>query len=178
MSVNKSKRLTGAICVTGLSLVVAGLLVTLRQPVQATDAAGVELAGASSHATTAQAKGRKPVPVVTTSTAFATPESADKTPVSTMGRKETTPVVTITGCLEKDDDSYRLKDAVGSETPKSRSWKSGFLKKGAAKVEVVDATNNRLRLQNHVGKRVSLTGTLKDREMRARSVQQVAKTCN
>jgi hypothetical protein len=177
MSVNQSKRLTGAICVTGLSLVVAGLLVTLRQPVQATDAAGVKLA-ASASSTAAQTKGKKPVPVVTTSTAFATSESADRTPVSTVGRKETTPVVTITGCLEKNDDSYRLKETVGTEAPKARSWKSGFLKKGTANVEVVDATNNRLRLQNHVGKRVSLTGTLKDREMRARSVQLVAKNCN
>ncbi len=53
--------------------------------------------------------------------------------------------------------------------PKSRSWKSGFIKKGSAKVDLIDATN-RLNLASHVGYRVSVSGTLTDREMQVRSV--------
>jgi len=85
--------------------------------------------------------------------------------------------VTITGCLERDDNSFRLKETVGENAPKSRSWKSGFLKKGPAPVAVVDASN-RLKLPAHVGERVSVTGTLVDREMQGRSLQRVAASCN
>jgi hypothetical protein len=58
--------------------------------------------------------------------------------------------VTITGCLERSEDSFRLKDTAGAAAPKSRSWKSGFLKKGTAPIEVVDAAH-RLKLTDHVG---------------------------
>ena len=84
--------------------------------------------------------------------------------------------VTITGCLERDADTFRLKDATGANAPKARSWKTGFLKKGAATIEVRDASH-RLKLNDHVGKRVSVTGVLIDREIRARSVQRVGATC-
>jgi hypothetical protein len=84
--------------------------------------------------------------------------------------------VTITGCLERADETFRLKDTTGVDAPKSRSWKSGFLKKGSASIEVVDAAN-RLKLPDHVGQRVSVTGTLVDREMQVRSLQRVAASC-
>jgi hypothetical protein len=61
--------------------------------------------------------------------------------------------------------------------PKSRSWKSGFLKKGAAKVTVVDASN-RLRLPNHVGHRVSVTGTIYEKEMVASTLRMVSSSCD
>ena len=81
--------------------------------------------------------------------------------------------VTITGCLERDDETFRLKNASGEDAPKARSWKSGFLKRSAATLEVVDAANS-LQLPNHVGRRVALTGTLVDREIQARALQRVA----
>jgi hypothetical protein len=84
--------------------------------------------------------------------------------------------VTITGCLERTDETFRLKDTTGAGAPKARSWKSGFLKKGSASIDVVDASK-RLNLRNHVGQRVSLTGTLVDREMHVRSVQRVSASC-
>jgi hypothetical protein len=84
---------------------------------------------------------------------------------------------TIIGCLEFDDDRFRLKNTEGQAAPKARSWKSGFLKRSNATLEVVD-TANRLRLATHVGHRVSLTGTLAEREMQARSVKMVADTCD
>lgn len=85
--------------------------------------------------------------------------------------------VTITGCLERDADTFRLKDTAGESAPKARSWKSGFLKKGHSSVEVIDATN-RVKLPAHVGQRVSVTGTLVDREMQVRSLQRVASSCS
>jgi hypothetical protein len=85
--------------------------------------------------------------------------------------------VTITGCLERaDETTFRLKDTVGEDAPKSRSWKSGFLKKGSASIEVVDAAQ-RLKLSDHVGQKVSVTGTLVEREMQVRSLQRVSTSC-
>lgn len=84
--------------------------------------------------------------------------------------------VTITGCLERDDETFRLKDTSGEDAPRSRSWKSAFLKKGSAPVEVV-AASKRLKLTNHIGQRVSVTGTLSDGEMQIRSLRRVAASC-
>jgi hypothetical protein len=85
--------------------------------------------------------------------------------------------VTITGCLERDAESFRLRDTAGESAPKARSWKTGFLKKGRPSVEVIDASN-RVKLPTHVGQRVSVTGTLVDREMQVRSLQRVAPSCS
>jgi hypothetical protein len=84
--------------------------------------------------------------------------------------------VSITGCLERADERFRLKDTEGEDAPRTRSWKSGFLKKSPASIQVVDASN-RLGLTRHVGERVTVTGTLIDREMRVRSLQRVAASC-
>jgi hypothetical protein len=91
-------------------------------------------------------------------------------------RFENAPLVTVTGCLEADDETFRLKDTTGADVPTGRSWKTGFLKKRSASIEVVDAAN-RMRLTNHVGQRVTLTGTLVDREMQVRSLQRLAESC-
>ena len=85
-------------------------------------------------------------------------------------------LVTITGCLERDDETFRLEDTSGADAPRSRSWKSAFLKKGSAPVEVVDASK-RVQLTNHVGQRVSVTGTLSDGEMQIRSLRRIAESC-
>ena len=84
--------------------------------------------------------------------------------------------VTLTGCLELDNQTFRLKDTTGADAPKSRSWKSGFLKKKTASIAIVDAAN-KVKLPNHVGERVVVTGTLVDREMQVRSLQRVALSC-
>jgi hypothetical protein len=85
--------------------------------------------------------------------------------------------VTITGCLARTDTAFRLTDTDGSDAPRSRSWKSGFLRKGTASVNVVDSAR-KLRLASHVGQRVSVTGVLEDREMQVRSLRQIAPACN
>jgi len=80
---------------------------------------------------------------------------------------------TITGCLERDDEgTFRLTDASGADAPTARSWKSGFLKKRPAHIEVADAVGT-LNLRSHIGRRVAADGLLVDRELRVRSVRLV-----
>jgi hypothetical protein len=86
------------------------------------------------------------------------------------------PTATIAGCLTFDDGEYRLKDATGIDAPKSRNWKSGFLTRRTATIEIVDS-NQSLGLPTHVGQRVEIAGTLVEREMKARSVKQLAGSC-
>jgi hypothetical protein len=83
--------------------------------------------------------------------------------------------VMIEGCLEQSGETFRLKDTTGEDAPKSRSWRSGFLKKGARPVDVVDWNN---RLKNHVGERISVSGMFVDGEMRVRTLRRVSATCN
>ncbi len=104
-------------------------------------------------------------------TPTAAPEPADREPA----QKEA--MVTISGCLERDADSFRLKDASGSGAPQARSWKSAFLRKHAASIEIVDASNH-VKLPAHVGQRVNVTGTLVDREMQVRSLQRIGSSCS
>ena len=85
-------------------------------------------------------------------------------------------MVTFTGCLERDDDEFRLKDATGENVPKARSWRSGFVKKNTATIDLVDT--NTLRLVNNSGHRVSVSGMLKEREMQVRSIQRLPGECN
>jgi hypothetical protein len=84
-------------------------------------------------------------------------------------------LVTITGCLETDDERFRLNDTTGLDAPKSRSWKTGFLKKRPAPIAVVDGGD--VGLPAHIGHRVSLTGTLVDRNLRVRSLHRIAASC-
>ena len=104
-----------------------------------------------------------------------TPASAESPSQATA--KPRVPVVTVTGCLVHDNDAYQLKETSGASAPKSRSWKSGFLKKGPTPIAIADSSR-RLKLSEHVGQRVSITGTLKDREMDARSLQRVSASCD
>ena len=86
--------------------------------------------------------------------------------------------VTITGCLQRDKGTFWLRDTSGEvDVPRSRSWRSGFLKKRASRVELV-AADNTMKLPDYLGDRVAATGTLMDREMRARSVRRVSTSCN
>ena len=83
---------------------------------------------------------------------------------------------TVVGCLEGEGVAFRLTDTTGADAPKARSWKSGFLKKGAAPVKLVGASNA-LNLAGNVGRRVSVTGSLANREMEAHAMHRVAGTC-
>lgn len=96
--------------------------------------------------------------------------------VNAAAAAQTPDVVTITGCLEQDHDTFKLKDTGGADAPKSRNWKTGFIKKHSSSVTLVDGAN-RLKLGTHVGERVSVTGTMVDRAMQGRSLRSVTASC-
>jgi len=113
-------------------------------------------------------------PSTRTSAAMMTVPSADP---DGKARVDTSAPVTITGCLALDNDAFLLKDASGSDAPKSRSWKTGFLKKRPSPIALLD-TAHTLKLSTQVGRRVAATGVLANGEMRVRSVQRVAASCS
>jgi len=97
-------------------------------------------------------------------------------PTPNAAAQDATPV-TIQGCLQAGNEGFWLKDMSGADAPTSRSWKSGFLKKRSASVEVVDAPDS-LRLANYLGQRVAASGPLTDRRLQVRSLHRVAGSCN
>jgi len=84
--------------------------------------------------------------------------------------------VSITGCLQRGGEGFVLKNAEGTAAPKARSWKSGFLKRSASSIDLLDAANA-AHLASHVGQRVSVSGPLVEREMTVQSLHRVAATC-
>jgi hypothetical protein len=84
--------------------------------------------------------------------------------------------VTMTGCVEKHGDSFRLTDTEGDDAPRSRSWKFGFFRRGNVPLELVDGAQTAP--FKHVGERVRVTGTLDDRELTLRSLRRVADSCS
>jgi hypothetical protein len=88
----------------------------------------------------------------------------------------TSPVVTVTGCLARDDERFQLKDATGADAPKSRSWKTGFLTKRTATIAITGVPNDPA-LSGHVGQRVSVTGVLVEHEMLVQSLKRVGDAC-
>ena len=86
----------------------------------------------------------------------------------------TSPLVTITGCLESDDQIFKLKDTTGlgcadvTELENRVSEEAVGVDRGHA------IQRDGVSLTNHVGQQVALTGTLVDREMNVRSVRRLA----
>jgi hypothetical protein len=113
------------------------------------------------------------IPAPAPATTAATPIDDALTASSDGSGRAVAAPITIVGCLEQKGDAFRLKNTEGDEAPKARSWKSGFLRKGSATVSIVGASS-RLKLSNHVGERVRVTGTLEEREIKARSVKTIA----
>jgi hypothetical protein len=91
-------------------------------------------------------------------------------------RQEEPIITTITGCLERAGDLFRLTNTTGDDAPKARSWKSGFIKKSSSSIDIIEGAT-RLKLAGHVGHRVSITGLLDDRQMQARSVRVTSEGC-
>lgn len=104
-------------------------------------------------------------------------ENASVAELNPKAAVETVAPVTITGCVERDDESFWLKDTSGAGAPMSRSWRSGFLKRRPSRIELVDATSA-LELPRYIGQRVAATGLLVNREMHTRSVYLVSSSCN
>jgi hypothetical protein len=165
----KMSRVT-AVLGTRLTVVVvicvlaSGILIAARQQSRSTDMVSATLRSDTVAVSPA-------TPKVVDASSAPVVASADAAPVAKA------PAVTITGCLERTDATFRLKETSGADAPKARSWKSGFLKKGSASIEVVDPAHT-LKLADNVGRRVSVTGTLVDREMQVRSLRRVAPSCS
>jgi hypothetical protein len=151
-----------------IGVAAAAMLLTSHEP-SSTGIATVEARAENAPVDSAAKKATK-------SAADMTPANASVDSAANAALPKPAPV-TMAGCLERHDEMFRLKDATGEDAPKARSWKSGFLKKGSAPIDIVDASS-RLRLANHVGQRVSVTGVLVDREMQVRSLHRVAASCS
>ena len=198
MGLKKSERVTAAIGLAGVCVVAVAMVMAARQPSQPVDVAALNFEAQPEIAAAVEPTAEKP-PVARVQAkkmaAAKAPAAADAPPARTLSAdasvatesaraSESTVTVsvqesadvTIEGCLERDAETFRLKDTSGEGAPKSRSWKSGFLRKGAARIEVIDA-ENRLKLPNHVGQRISVTGVLVDREMRAYSLELGGSSC-
>jgi hypothetical protein len=171
----------------------AGMLLAARQTVEESPVVVTEDTPVKTEETPRKSTA-KPAPVAKNSTPAKSPatvvaakpvapagEPAAAPPAAaasgTAGRSsEASTPVTVTGCLELDNQEYRLTDTEGANAPKSRSWKSGFLKKRAADLEVLDASNS-LRLATHLGQRVTVSGVVTDRKMQARTLVVAPGSC-
>jgi len=127
-------------------------------------------------------------PAMTSKVVAPADDTAAKAPASYTGARATTAKngsgnavistpITITGCLEQDDDVFKLKNTEGADAPQSRSWKSGFLKKRPSTITVVDASH-RWKLEKHVGERISVSGSIVDHEMTLKSLSRVTTSCS
>jgi hypothetical protein len=82
--------------------------------------------------------------------------------------------VTISGCLDFDGKSAWLKDTSGVDAPRTRGWRSGFLKKRSSRIALVDGPTS---AAAYDGRLVSVTGVLVDGEMRVSSLKPIAGDC-
>jgi hypothetical protein len=135
------------------------------------------------------AEAAAPVATVTPSTeALGTEGSTTARAASESINAEPTPVsadpvgsgaVTLAGCLETSasKDQFRLTDTKGVDAPRSRSWRTGFLKKRTTTVALVAPPDPRA-LQTQVGQRVAATGLLTNRELRVTSVRVLGARCD
>jgi hypothetical protein len=70
-----------------------------------------------------------------------------------------------------------LSDTEGAAAPKSRGWRSGFLKKRPAPVELIEPQDIMM-LRKLVGRRVTATGILADRQLRVSSISPAGAPCD
>lgn len=122
--------------------------------------------------TTASTRPEMVAPVAIESKPAAVPaavvERPAQAPVAAAAAPAASPV-TVSGCLTESKDGFVLKKAAGDAVSKSRSWKSGFLKKSSASIDLVDEAN--VLRASFVGRRVETTGVLEDGEMQVRSMR-------
>jgi hypothetical protein len=174
-----------AIVLAAICIVATAALITARQPSPRTDIAldaapPAEAPAFVENAPMAERLETKKAVAVKTPATVAAPKPSIEPAAAvrvTEPPADMTASVTITGCLERSDETFWLTDTSGADVPKSRSWRSGFLTKRTPRIELVNAGQT-LPLPNYVGQRVAATGTLMDREMQARSLRPVAAMCN
>jgi hypothetical protein len=118
------------------------------------------------------AGGDASVPETSTASASAAPGPANTT-------ASAQPTVTITGCLEgtSDGEDFRLTETDGAAAPKSRGWRSGFLKKRSAPVSLI-AASDASAWRKYIGQRVAVSGVLDSRELQVRSLRPSGGACD
>jgi hypothetical protein len=146
----------------------AGLLLAVRESSNGTEAA----APASTSAASKSAPSPSAAPVAAHDAAAAKDEGVKTETARPSGPKP----VSITGCVQRTDEGFVLKNTEGSEAPRARSWKSGFMHRGSATVALSDSGDT-AHLATHVGQRVSVTGPLLDREMKVLSLRRISASC-
>ena len=164
---------TAAIALIMVCIVGTAILITARssEPTSAAAVAPPQTAEAFLAAKPVSAVARRQTSSATTAAKPAAGQATAKAP------EQDAEPATIVGCLVQDHETFRLKNTAGEDAPKSRSWKSGFLKKSTKTIDVLDE-RHRLNLASHVGEQVSITGMLDDREMQGTSLKRVAESCN
>jgi len=167
----KRKFGTGAMLVTAMCVTGAVIVIAAHEMTPSARTASTETRPDAEVVTV------QPKPMISSAIVDVSPVPAAKpeTDAAKTSAANTAPV-TILGCLERSNETYRLTDTDGADAPKSRSWKTAFLKKGAATVEVVDP-GNRARLSSQVGHRVAVTGTLSEKQLQARSIRKISSSC-
>ena len=97
------------------------------------------------------------------------PEPASPPPPASEQTAAAVPA-TLAGCLAREENTFWLKDVSGDDAPKARSWKSGFLRKKAPSIELVDRGSGS-RLAAYVGRKIETTGALVDHEMHVKTLR-------
>jgi len=162
-----------AIALIVVCIVGTAILITARgsESTSAAPAPVAQIADTSSAAKPSSLVASRPKSSATTAAKPAAGQATAKAP------EQDAEPATIVGCLVQDHETFRLKNTAGEDAPRSRSWKSGFLRKSTKTIEVLDE-RHRLSLASHVGEQVSVTGMLDDRELQGTSLTRVAESCN
>jgi hypothetical protein len=96
--------------------------------------------------------------------------AADKAPAKSTGP------VSMTGCLRVDGSSYVLSGLKGDQAPRARSWKTGYIIKTTKDVVLSPAAG--MKLQDHVGRQVTVVGVVDGAHMTARTIRRIATSCS
>lgn len=167
----------GAIALVAICLVTAAIVMAMRGGSDPAQIAAVDTQAAAANTTPENTPvASKVKPAAKPAAAAANATTSDAAAAAPKPTASVSATVTVAGCLERADNGFRLKDTSGEEAPKSRSWKSGFFKKSSARLALRDPANA-AHLAQHLGQRVSVTGTLIDREMVVHSLRSVAVSC-
>jgi len=154
-----------------LMVAAAGLWLAVRESSSAPQAATPAATHDSIAPVPPAAESRKAPPVTKAAASNAEPAAATDASHTAAPKP-----VSITGCLQHTDSGFVLKNTEGTDAPKARSWKSGFLKRSSSPIDLVEAGSS-AHLGSHVGQKVSVTGPLVDREMHVQGLHRVAAIC-
>lgn len=129
----------------------------------------------------APAKTGAPAKISTPTKAATAAKSAPaktSTPATASAPAQRASAASLTGCLHADGDKFKLSELEGTQAPKGRSWKTGFIVKTTKDVEVVGASSS-VNLGDQIGRKVTITGTRDgERHFKAQSVKQVSPVCS